>query len=249
MRKLLMRFFAAVLCVVALAAMASLAQPRGLVEDENGRAETQTDAAPPAIATLVKRPTSNMGTNVPPAKMATIGVISMGMRKAVVPAEAPGPKDPDIGPVAERSEATETDNETNQAVETEEVEANRYAAIVGTITDDERDMLTRLVYHESRGDGGEYVMEVVLNRMLDDEFPDDVTDVVYQKNQFSPAQGLYSYPINEPDAFALCQDIVDEVLSPDYQPQLPAYYLYFNSIAPESDDYVWKGGNVFYGYA
>lgn len=125
---------------------------------------------------------------------------------------------------------------------------NRYAGIIPSISDSDRDILVRLVYHESRGIGGEAVMETVLNRMLDDEFPDTVEGVVYQKNQFEPAKGLYTYPIKEPDSYALCEEVVEKVLSADYGPILPSYYLYFNNFGADSDDYEWHGGNVFYGY-
>ena len=158
---------------------------------------------------------------------------------------------------------TETASEINQAQPeaTEETETevptppvkepdyhNRYAGIIPSISDSDRDILVRLVYHESRGIGGEAVMETVLNRMLDDEFPDTVEGVVYQKNQFEPAKGLYTYPIKEPDSYALCEEVVEKVLSADYEPILPSYYLYFNNFGADSDDYEWHGGNVFYGY-
>ena len=58
-------------------------------------------------------------------------------------------------------------------------------------------------YHEARGESFEgqvAVVEVVLNRMLSDYFPDTVEEVVFQKYgdvwQFSPAPYLYSA---EPD--------------------------------------------------
>ena len=236
MRKLLVRFFAATLCLVALAAMIAVRQPFGPVDDENGRSETQTDAAPPVSGEVLKpKEPIRFAPPVPDTSNDFGGGSNHAAINAAIDAAEPAKY---VAPIPAEEESA-----------IEPVSVNRYSDVVPTITDDERDMLARLVYHESRGIGGEYVMEVVLNRMLDDEFPSDVSDVVYQRNQFSPASGLYSYPINEPDAFALCQEIVETVLSPDYQPELPSYYLYFNSIGPNSEDYVWKGGNVFYGYA
>lgn len=83
-------------------------------------------------------------------------------------------------------------------VETESPEpANRYAGL--TITDEDVYLLTCLVYHEARGecfDGQVAVIEVVLNRMLSDYFPDTVEEVIFQKYgdvwQFSPAPYLYT---------------------------------------------------------
>lgn len=60
-------------------------------------------------------------------------------------------------------------------------------------SDEDVYILACLVYHEARGecfDGQVAVVEVVLNRMLSDYFPDTVEEVVFQKYgdvwQFSP---------------------------------------------------------------
>ena len=131
---------------------------------------------------------------------------------------------------------------------TKAIPTSPYADLLDEIDDYDRETLTRLIYHESRGNGGEAVAEVVLNRMLSDQFPDSLQEVVYERNQFSPANILFSATIKEPDAFDDCERIVEEVLDPHYERSLPNYYLYFNSIGPNSDDYCWLGGNVFYGY-
>ncbi len=78
---------------------------------------------------------------------------------------------------------------------------NRYAEL--HFSDEDVYILACLVYHEARGESFEgqvAVVEVVLNRMLSDYFPDTVEEVVFQKYgdvwQFSPAPYLYSA---EPD--------------------------------------------------
>ena len=78
---------------------------------------------------------------------------------------------------------------------------SRYAGI--EISDEDVYILACLVYHEARGEsfeGQAAVVEVVLNRMLSEYFPDTVEEVVFQKYgdvwQFSPAPYLYSA---EPD--------------------------------------------------
>lgn len=66
-----------------------------------------------------------------------------------------------------------------------------YTTIANHITEKERETLARLVYLEARGQsylGQKAVVEVVLNRVLSDEFPNTIDDVIYQKNQFSPAK-------------------------------------------------------------
>lgn len=57
------------------------------------------------------------------------------------------------------------------------------------VTQDEIDLLERLVYCEARGEseqGQIAIVNVIFNRLNDDEFPNTITDVIYQKNQFSP---------------------------------------------------------------
>lgn len=106
----------------------------------------------------------------------------------------PTPTLPDARP------AEETPDEPEELTEEPEPE-NRYAPL--HISDEDVYILACLVYHEARGErfeGQVAVIEVVLNRMLSDYFPDTVEEVVFQKYgdvwQFSPAPYLYSA---EPD--------------------------------------------------
>ena len=92
--------------------------------------------------------------------------------------------------------ATAELSELIPAAEPEEPE-NRYARL--QLDDEDVYILACLVYHEARGEcfeGQVAVVEVVLNRMLSDYFPDTVEAVVFQKYgdvwQFSPAPYLYS---------------------------------------------------------
>lgn len=87
-----------------------------------------------------------------------------------------------------RPEAAE---ETPEEPTVEPEPENRYAEL--HFSDEDVYILACLVYHEARGecfDGQVAVVEVVLNRMLSDYFPDTVEEVVFQKYgdvwQFSP---------------------------------------------------------------
>lgn len=100
--------------------------------------------------------------------------------------------------VPARPEAAE---ETPEELTVESEPENRYAEL--HFSDEDVYVLACLVYHEARGESFEgqvAVVEVVLNRMLSDYFPDTVEEVVFQKYgdvwQFSPAPYLYSA---EPD--------------------------------------------------
>ncbi|SJZ31711.1 cell wall hydrolase [Selenihalanaerobacter shriftii] len=58
-----------------------------------------------------------------------------------------------------------------------------------TISREELDLLARLISGEARGEsyiGQVAVGAVVLNRVVDDYFPDTIRSVIYQKGQFSP---------------------------------------------------------------
>lgn len=115
-------------------------------------------------------------------------------------------------PVAERTSTLAAERQTLTYIAPERPETaeeptvepeseNRYAEF--HFSDEDVYILACLVYHEARGecfDGQVAVVEVVLNRMLSDYFPDTVEEVVFQKYgdvwQFSPAPYLYSA---EPD--------------------------------------------------
>lgn len=105
----------------------------------------------------------------------------------------PAPASPEIA----AAEAPEEPEEPPVEPEPE----NRYAEL--HFSDEDVYILACLVYHEARGESFEgqvAVVEVVLNRMLSDYFPDTVEEVIFQKYgdvwQFSPAPYLYSA---EPD--------------------------------------------------
>lgn len=101
-----------------------------------------------------------------------------------------------------------------------------YVKIASNITENERETLARLVYLEARGQsylGQKAVVEVVLNRVLSDEFPNTIDGVIYQKNQFSPAKYIETTTPTQ-----IQYDVVDEVLSEIY-PVLNTNVLFFST--------------------
>lgn len=71
--------------------------------------------------------------------------------------------------------------------------ANRYSEL--EITEEDKELLARIVYLEARGQsfsGQRAVAEVVLNRVLDSRFPDTVYEVLYAPGQFTPAKSIAS---------------------------------------------------------
>lgn len=70
----------------------------------------------------------------------------------------------------------------------ESAAANEYAAIAESMTESECALLERIVAAESQTQGMEgrkAVVEVIFNRVLDDDFPDTVYRVLSQPGQFS----------------------------------------------------------------
>lgn len=59
------------------------------------------------------------------------------------------------------------------------------------ISNNEKNLLARLVHAEAKGEsfaGKVAVAEVVLNRLEHEEFPDTLKEVIYEKNAFEPVQ-------------------------------------------------------------
>lgn len=89
-------------------------------------------------------------------------------------------KIPDIGyldtrPVIEIKELTYVEDPTEEEIEEE-------------IRFDEMELIAQLVMAEAGNQdlmGKRYVVDVVLNRVDSDDFPDTVEEVIFQKNQFS----------------------------------------------------------------
>ena len=92
------------------------------------------------------------------------------------------------------------------------------------ITDGERDLLAAIVFAEAGNqdfDGMRYVVDVVLNRVDDPRFPEDVTRVIFQPGQFWTA-GIKGSFSEIPEK---CYEAVDAELAE----QLNYEILYFRT--------------------
>ena len=123
--------------------------------------------------------------------------------------------------------------------------AGKYSAI--TMSDAERAIVALTVYHEARGegvDGMKAVLEVILNRVLSERWPNTATDVINAPGQFAVASYLKTANINEPDKLAQAFNLVDEVLaSTDYI--LPDDYVYFATSKVNGKDFIQIGNHYF----
>lgn len=70
-------------------------------------------------------------------------------------------------------------------------ELSRREVISRSISDEEFDLLARIIHGEARGEpylGKVAVGAVVINRVLNPRFPETITEVIYDQGQFSPVQ-------------------------------------------------------------
>lgn len=120
-------------------------------------------------------------------------------------------------------------------------EASYYKVIHNSITQAEIDMLASITYLEAGNQsmaGKRAVVEVVLNRVLSNEFPNTVEEVLYQKGQFTPAAKITS-TIGGDDEYTA----VEQVLQCQY-PILEGERLFF-STSPQKKGYIRIGDHYF----
>jgi len=118
----------------------------------------------------------------------------------------------------------------------------RYAGI--EISDSEMTELAALIYLEARGEpfeGQQAVAEVVLNRVLSDEFPDTVHGVIYDTKygvQFTPYRQVASTTPTDTQYDAVSGALYGDLI-------LDEGVLYFSRGAYNSRLYATIGGHVF----
>ena len=105
----------------------------------------------------------------------------------------------------------------------------------------ERQLLAKVVWAEARGEsleGQQAVAEVVLNRILSDNFPDDVRDIVYQEGQFRTLGQLLKAQPGQ----AQYQAIENAFYGPYMLPKDVVYFATY-----ETNENVWGsiGGHIF----
>lgn len=131
--------------------------------------------------------------------------------------------------------------ERMRVVKPAEPEAPEPSSRYAPITEEERELLARLVYLEARGEsaeGQQAVAEVALNRVADPGFPDSVSEVLFQRGQFAPAARI---PDAEPTEAQY--QAVDAALYGE--PVLPMDVVYFSRRGENSNVWGTIGGHVF----
>jgi len=128
-----------------------------------------------------------------------------------------------INPVFANTELIqEKENIITSDVITDEEESSAYK-----ITAEERQLLAKLLWCEARGESYECqkaVISVVMNRVCSNEFPNNITDVIYQENQFEPvALGL----IDKATPYKTQYDAIDEIINNGSS--VPEWVCYFRA--------------------
>jgi N-acetylmuramoyl-L-alanine amidase len=106
------------------------------------------------------------------------------------------------------------------------------------VVEDDLYWLSRIIHAEAKGESVEgriAVGNVILNRMKNNEFPDTLKGVIFQKNQFSPVSNgsIYNEPTEE--TLKLAQRVLDG------ERVVPADVLFFyNPAIVSSDSWVWS---------
>ena len=124
-----------------------------------------------------------------------------------------------------------------QLIEAEKERESRYDAL----TENERELIARVVYLEARGEpeeGQQAVAEVILNRVAAENFPSSVESVVYQEGQFAAAEDIEKATPGEKQYAAVEAAMYGE-------PVLPMDVVYFSQKGENENVWGKIGGHVF----
>lgn len=106
---------------------------------------------------------------------------------------------------------------------------SRYAETIDGLTEYEKDLICRIAFREAGNqceEGQRAVMEVILNRVESDVWPDTVEGVLSQPHQFSTWSGRNR--VSE-EHIEDMEEILDKVYTEE--PVLSDNYVYFNSLS------------------
>lgn len=143
-----------------------------------------------------------------------------------------------------KDEDNNNSDESISIIIVDDVKSNKYYSI----TEEEREMLARLVFLESSVCSDECqraVASVVFNRLESGKWGDTLEEVIYYPNAFTPADKISTTTYPNKSAY----DAVDYVINNG--PTVPTQVRYFRA----DHDFTWNGyvnyieiDNVYFGY-
>lgn len=122
------------------------------------------------------------------------------------------------------------EDEEIEIIEEDEVAESKsvYADTIDDLTDDEKELIARITFREAGNqseEGQRAVVEVILNRLNSEKWPNTVEGVLSQRRQFSTWAGRNR--VSEENVNNMLY-IIDKVSTED--PVLTEDYVYFNSL-------------------
>ena len=122
---------------------------------------------------------------------------------------------------------------------TPDMESSRYSGLSLSLA--ERQLLARVIWAEARGEsleGQQAVAEVVLNRLVSDNFPNNLRDVIYGENQFRSVDKLEDAELSQAQYQALEKALYGPYI-------LPMDVVYFATYATNDKEWGTIGGHIF----
>lgn len=110
------------------------------------------------------------------------------------------------------------------------------------IGEEERDLLAALIWHEAGNQdlyGKQLIAAVVFNRVNDPRFPNNITDVIFQKGQFTTANNLYNVSKNVTEE---CYEAIDLECAERSDTEI----LYFNCNSNVYGTFLYKYGDHWF---
>lgn len=123
---------------------------------------------------------------------------------------------------------------------------NIYTEVIDNLSDYDKELICRVLYREAGGeeeDGQRAVVEVILNRLLSEKYPNTIEEVLSQENQFST--WIYRAGVSE-ENIANSALIIEKVYNEENS-ILNEEYVYFNSLEDPIMNNKRKIGNHWFG--
>lgn len=123
---------------------------------------------------------------------------------------------------------------------------NIYTEVIDNLSDYDKELICRILYREAGGEeeeGQRAVIEVILNRLLSEKYPNTIEEVLSQENQFST--WIYRAGVSE-ENLANSALIIEKVYNEENS-ILTEEYVYFNSLEDPIMNNRRKIGNHWFG--
>lgn len=123
---------------------------------------------------------------------------------------------------------------------------NIYTEVIDNLSEYDKELICRILYREAGGEeeeGQRAVVEVILNRLLSEKYPNTIEEVLSQENQFSSWIHRAGVSEENMEASAL---IIEKVYNEENS-ILTEEYVYFNSLENPIMNNRRKIGNHWFG--